>query len=142
MLALLLLAFLVVPVVELYVIIAVGQRLGILETLLVMIVISLAGAWLAKHEGFWVLRRIREQIDQGRVPADELIDGALVLSAALLLLTPGFVTDFVGIFALFPPTRSVLRRFVRRRFRLLEVVSGASWRGGRRPPPSDDVIDV
>ncbi|HEX5615875.1 MAG TPA: FxsA family protein [Acidimicrobiia bacterium] len=138
---LLLLAFLVVPVVELYVIVAVGQQIGVLETLLLMVVVSLVGAWLAKHEGFWVLRRIREQIDQGRVPTDELIDGALVLSAGLLLLTPGFVTDVVGIVALFPPTRAVLRAFVRRRIRFLDVVTRSGRDLPRRPPP-DDVIDV
>lgn len=143
MVAVLLLAFLVVPVVELYVIVAVGQRLGVLETLLVMVVISIAGAWLAKHEGFWVLRRIREQIDAGRVPTDELLDGALVLSAGLLLLTPGFVTDAVGLLALFPPTRAVLRRFLRARFRLLGIVTAAAdRRSDRHRPPPDDVIDV
>jgi UPF0716 protein FxsA len=138
----LLLAFLVVPVVELYVIVAVGQRIGVLETLLLMVVVSLVGAWLAKHEGFWVLRRIREQIDQGRVPAEELVDGALVLAAGLLLLTPGFVTDVVGILVLFPPTRAVARRALRRRFRVLSAIGGTVRRGERRPPPPDDVIDV
>ena len=103
------------PFVELYVIIQIGHALGVLDTIGVMVIISLLGAWLARHEGFFVIRRIQESLAMGRVPADEMLDGALVLAGGLLLLTPGFVTDAVGILLLFPPSRAVVRVYVRRR---------------------------
>ncbi|GIU87715.1 MAG: hypothetical protein KatS3mg009_2230 [Acidimicrobiia bacterium] len=139
MLLVLVVAFVVVPLVELYVIVQVGQAIGVLETLALMLVVSFVGAWLARHEGTWVWTRVREQVAAGRVPADELLDGALVLAAGLLLLTPGFVSDAVGIVALFPPTRAVLRRLVKRRFTFVALGRPGSGRG---PSGPDDVIDV
>ena len=127
------LLFVVAPLVELYVIVQVGQEIGALNTIGLMVAVSIVGAWLARHEGFWVLRRIRDQIEVGRVPTDELVDGGLVLAAGLLLVTPGFVSDVVGIVALFPPTRAVLRRAVKRRLRVTAFE--------RRGPFPDDTID-
>ncbi|MGQ0823814.1 MAG: FxsA family protein [Actinomycetota bacterium] len=133
MLVLLLIAFVAVPIVELYVIIQVGQEIGILNTLGVMIIMSVIGAWLARHEGAWVLKRMRDQLDAGRMPTNELIDGALILAGGLLLLTPGFVSDAVGILLLFPPTRVPFRALLKRRFSVVTI--------GRGRPP-DDVIDI
>lgn len=114
LLPLLIVLFVGVPILEIFVIVQVGQALGILETLALMVVISFVGAWLARHEGFFVIQRIREQMSAGVLPGNELIDGALVLAGGLLLLTPGFVSDAVGIVALFPPTRAVLRSMIKR----------------------------
>ena len=115
MLLVLVVLLLALPFVELYVIIQIGHALGALDTIAVMVIISLLGAWLARHEGFFVIRRIQDSLAMGRVPADEMLDGALVLAGGLLLLTPGFVTDAVGILLLFPPSRAVVRAYVRRR---------------------------
>jgi len=131
-LALIALLFIVVPLVELYVIVQVGQEIGVLNTIGLMIVISVVGAWLARHEGVWVLRRIQEQVALGKVPGNELIDGALVLVGAILLLVPGFVGDALGLLLLFPPTRAIFRAFLKRRFQIVTI---------RRSGP-DDVIDV
>lgn len=140
MLALIALAFVVVPLVELYVIVQVGQAIGVLNTLGLMLVVSVVGAWLARHEGLWVLTRIREQVEQGRVPARELVDGALVLAGGLLLLTPGFVSDGVGVLLIFPPTRAVARAFLARRLRVVTYRrSGGPW---DRPGGPDDAIDL
>lgn len=114
LLPLLIVLFVGVPILEIFVIVQVGQALGILETLALMVVISFVGAWLARHEGFYVIQRIREQTSAGVLPGNELIDGALVLAGGLLLLTPGFVSDAVGILALFPPSRALLRTMVKR----------------------------
>jgi UPF0716 protein FxsA len=114
MVGLLALLFLVVPLVELAVIIQVGQWLGVADTLVLLILVSVVGAWLAKREGLAVLRRIRQQLDVQRMPGAELLDGALVLLAGALLLTPGFVTDVAGILMLLPPVRAALRRSLRR----------------------------
>ena len=115
--------FLVVPLAELYVIIQVGQAIGVLDTLGLLILISVVGAWLAKREGLGVLRRIQRSIDAGRVPGTELVDGFLILLAGALMLTPGFLTDILAIFLLLPPSRAVVRRQLRRAFaRRIEIL--------------------
>ena len=109
MLILLLIAFIAYVVAELYVLIQVGQAIGALNTIGLMILISLVGVWLAKHEGLQVLTRLRQQIDAKRMPTDELIDGGLILAGGLFLILPGFISDAIGIFVLFPPTRALVR---------------------------------
>lgn len=102
-------AFFAVPLGELAVIILVGQQLGVAETLLLLVAVSLVGAWMAKQQGLGVLARIRAELDAGRVPGRELADGALVLAAALMLLTPGFITDALALLLLLPPVRVGVR---------------------------------
>ena len=109
--------FVLVPIVELAVIIQVGQTLGVLETLLLMVVVSIVGAWLVKHEGIGVWRRAQRQLEMGAVPGRELVDGTLIMFAGVLLLTPGFVSDCIGILLLLPPVRAGLRGLVIRRLR-------------------------
>ncbi len=111
---LLALVFLVVPLAELAVIIQVGQWIGVLDTLVLLVLISVVGAWLAKREGIGVWRRIQRQLQLGRMPGNELIDGFLILFAGALLLTPGFLTDVLAILLLLPPTRATARRALRR----------------------------
>lgn len=118
------LLFIGVPAVELLLLIQVGQRMGVLPTLGLIVLTGLAGVTLARAEGLAVLQRIRVAMQEGRMPTDELVDGALILVAAGLLLTPGFLTDVVGILVLFPLTRPVFRRLALR------------WvRSHLRPPP-------
>lgn len=111
----LLMIFIVVPLLELFVIIEVSSRVGLAPTILTLLVISLAGAALAKREGYNAVARIQEDVRGGRMPGDSLIDGALVLSGGLLLLTPGFITDAAGLLLLLPPSRKLARAYVRRR---------------------------
>ena len=106
------LVFLVVPFVELYVILQVGQAIGVLNTIALLLIVSAVGAWLVKREGLSVLRRAQQRAQQGSVPGKELVDGVLILFAGALLLTPGFVTDVVGILLLLPPVRAALRSSV------------------------------
>jgi UPF0716 protein FxsA len=113
---LLALIFIGVPIAELYVLLQVGHAIGVLDTLALLILVSMVGAWLAKREGISVLRRMRAALDAGRMPGAELIDGFLILMAAALMLTPGFLTDIVAVFLLLPPVRAVVRRALRRRF--------------------------
>lgn len=110
----LMLLFIVVPLLELAVIIRVGAVLGVIETLMLLLVISVVGAWLAKREGLGVYRRFRQQISEGRVPGAEIVDGVLVICAAALLLTPGFLTDAVALLLLVPPVRASVRGWLRR----------------------------
>ncbi|HVE91592.1 MAG TPA: FxsA family protein [Actinomycetota bacterium] len=106
--------FLVVPLAEIYVLVKVGQVIGVLETIGLLVVVSIAGAWLAKREGLGVYRRFREQVGQGRVPGAEIVDGVLVIMAGAMLLTPGFLTDVAALVLLLPPVRASVRRALMR----------------------------
>lgn len=109
---LLLVAFVLVPVAELYVIVQVGQWLGVLPTLALLVVDSLLGAYLLRREGVRAWRAFRAALAERRLPAVEVADGALVILGGALLLTPGFLTDAVGLLCILPPTRAVLRRLL------------------------------
>jgi UPF0716 protein FxsA len=112
MVGVLVLLFLVVPLAELYVIIQVGQAFGALNTIALLIIISATGAWLVKREGMSVFRRFQRQIEAGAVPGKEIADGVMILFAGALLMSPGFLTDLLGIALLLPPVRAVIRGVV------------------------------
>ena len=131
MFAVLALLFLVVPFVELFVIIQVGQSLGVVPTIVLLIAISVAGAAMVKREGLATLRRARASLDAGRVPGRELVDGVLILFAGALLLTPGFFTDLLGILLLIPPVRAALRAAALRYLERRAGLSGPDRRGLR-----------
>lgn len=125
--------FLVVPFLELYVIIQVAGVIGTGWTLALLVSESVLGAWLCKREGAGVLRRINRQLAESQLPTTEVVDGALILLAGALMVTPGFLTDILGFVLLIPPTRAVVRnvisRSLRRRIeRAAEAGSDASFR--------------
>ncbi|MTV26490.1 FxsA family protein [Nitriliruptoraceae bacterium ZYF776] len=142
--ALLVLLFVVVPVVELAVILQVGQLIGTLPTVLLLIADSVLGAWLLRREGRRAWGQFRTAVQSGRWPGDEVTQGALVIVGGTLLLTPGFVTDGLGLLLLLPPTRAVLSRLVRARVVAAGPFPGrSSGRGGPRradgaPTPPED----
>lgn len=103
------LLFFVVPIAEIAVLIQVGQVFGVGPTILALIGLSLLGAWLAKREGIAVWKRFMATLSQGRIPSAEIQDGALVLFGAALLLTPGFLTDLLGLALLIPGLRVLLK---------------------------------
>ncbi|MGH2689069.1 MAG: FxsA family protein [Actinomycetota bacterium] len=128
--AFLLVAFIVVPIAELAVIVATSQAIGLGWTLLLLFGFSITGSVLAKRQGLELWRRVRTTLEQGRMPSAGLIDGFLVLLAGALLLSPGFLTDVVGVALLLPPVRAVIRRAATRRF-----VGYVEGRVGGTPPP-------
>lgn|SRR5690606_13758324 len=132
MFLILLVLLIAVPIAELYVIVQVAQEIGVLETIALLIIVSAIGAWLVKREGLAVLARVQDQIEHGRVPTKELVDGLLLLLAGALMLTPGFLSDVLGILLILPPTRAVVRSIAIRSFRG-RVVSGRGvhFGGGR-----------
>ncbi|HEX7291656.1 MAG TPA: FxsA family protein [Conexibacter sp.] len=110
MLPLLILLFIVVPLAELYVIIQVGQAIGALPTIGLLLLDSLLGSWLLRSQGRSVWNRFRATLAAGRPPARETADGALVIVGGALMLAPGFITDALGVLLLLPPTRAIVRR--------------------------------
>lgn len=123
MVALLAVIFVVVPIVELFVIIQVGQAIGALNTIAILLVVGFVGAWLAKREGTAVWLRFRRQVEAGAVPGREIVDGVLILFAGALMLTPGFVTDILALLLLLPPVRAVVRATLLKKFvgKVIEV---------------------
>jgi UPF0716 protein FxsA len=127
--------FLVVPVVELWVLIQVGQVIGPPWTVALLLAVSVLGTWLIRREGTRAWTAFRLALARGRVPANEVLDGALVLLGGALLLTPGFVTDVVGLLLVFPPTRRVASRALRGRVRARLLHAGTTRaRSAARPP--------
>ena len=107
--------FIVVPLAELYVILKVGDAIGALWTIVLLAADSVLGSLLLRAQGRSVWQRFNETMAAGRVPHRELIDGVLVIFGGAFLITPGFITDIVGLLLLLPPTRAVVRRVVARR---------------------------
>ena len=111
---LLVLLFIVVPIAELYVIIQVGELIGVWPTLLLLLIDAVGGAWLLKHEGRGAWRRFNLALAERRMPGKEVADGFLIILGGALLIAPGFITDIFGILLLVPPTRALARRLLRR----------------------------
>ena len=107
--------FVLVPLAELYVIFKVGDAIGIVPTLAILVADSLIGSWLLKSQGRAVWQRFNETMRAGKIPHQEIVDGVLVIFGGAFLITPGFLTDIVGVMLLLPPTRSLFRRLVQRR---------------------------
>ena len=132
--------FVIVPIMEIYVIIQVGQAIGALWTVALLIADSIAGTLLMKSQGRAAWRRFQLALTEGRLPAREVMDGVLVIFGGAFLLTPGFVTDILGALLLLPPMRAVIRRIIGRRFTLsvLSSVPGGMGAGRARRGPADD----
>ena len=110
----LLIALLLVPLLELYVLIQVSEAISLPLTIVLLIVMSILGAWLLKREGLATWRRAREAMARGTMPTAELTDGVMILFGAALMLTPGFITDVFGLLLILPPTRVPLKGAFRR----------------------------
>jgi UPF0716 protein FxsA len=135
--ALLVILFIVVPIAELYVIIKVGELIGIWPTLALLLADALLGSFLLKHQGRNAWRRFNEALAQRRFPGKEVADGALIVVGGTLLLSPGFITDIAGVILLVPPTRAVVRRLLRRFTVGRFAVVGLSGRMPGGPPRPD-----
>jgi UPF0716 protein FxsA len=125
----LLLLFIIVPLLELVLLVKLGSVIGVGPTILIVISTGALGAWLARRQGLGVLNRISDDFSAGRLPADALLEGLLILIAGALLLTPGLITDTVGFLLLVPRVRAVLRKAVTERL--------ARRIGDRQPPVID-----
>jgi UPF0716 protein FxsA len=121
--------FIGIPALEIYTLLEFGRLIGSGATLALIIITGISGAYLARSQGFELLTKIQSELSQGRMPANEMIDGLLIFAGGLVLLTPGFWTDLLGFFCLLPASRKLLRPAVRNWLEnKLTVVS--SKRGG------------
>ncbi len=109
----LLLLFTFIPVLELIILIKVGAWIGVAPTIALILLTGIAGAYLARTQGLDLAMRIQRELNEGRLPAEELLDGAMVLVGGILLLTPGFFTDLSGFILLVPGTRQFCKKTVR-----------------------------
>ena len=108
----LLILFIIVPVAELYILIEVGKKIGSLSVIGVIILTGILGAYLVKSQGFMILKKIQNDLNEGILPGDSLIQGAIILAGGILLLTPGFITDIVGFIFLMPFSRKVVKNYL------------------------------
>ena len=116
MFLLLILLFTVIPILELAVIIKVGQSLGVLKTIGLVLVIAIIGGYLARLQGFLILQKIQSELQRGMLPTSEMLDGLIIFCGGILLLTPGFITDIFGLVLLFPASRWFIKRLLRWKF--------------------------
>ena len=113
MIGTLLVLFVILPFVELYLLIELGSRIGTLPTLGIVVLTGIAGAALAKHQGLSVLQRIQTEMSFGQMPGEIIFDGVLVLIGAVLLITPGILTDTTGFLLLIPVTREIFKKYLK-----------------------------
>jgi UPF0716 protein FxsA len=138
---LLLAAFIIVPIVEIYLIIQVGQVIGAWWTILLLIADSIFGSWLIRREGRRAWQSLTTALESGRMPATELADGGLILVGGTLMLAPGFVTDAVGILMILPFTRPLARRFLTRVVSRRLLDPGRPGPGPQGPVVQGEVVD-
>ena len=143
MLSKLILLFILVPFVELFLLIEMGQLVGTWPTLGLIIFTGVTGAYLARRQGLQVLRRLQSDIQGGGLPAEAIFDGVFVLVAALLLMTPGVLTDLMGLLCLFPPTRRLIKQFIWSRIeRALRNGQLFVDYSGRQPPDRPEKVII
>ncbi|HWO41127.1 MAG TPA: FxsA family protein [Candidatus Eisenbacteria bacterium] len=126
--------FAIVPIIELYILIKIGGHLGALNTVLLVIGTALLGAFLVRYEGLRTLRQINRSLSRGVIPAEEMIDGLLVFAAGVLLLTPGVLTDVLALWLLVPWTRTLFKRWLRKRFDRMVASGNAQLHYRERGP--------
>ncbi|MBW1980127.1 MAG: FxsA family protein [Deltaproteobacteria bacterium] len=123
------LGFTLVPIAEIYLLIKIGSHIGALNTIAVVIVTGILGASLARLQGLQTLVRVRQSLEHGELPAEEMLDALLIFVAGVVLLTPGFITDLAGLALLIPQSRNRFKRWLRKKFDVWMTTHpyGESW---------------
>jgi UPF0716 protein FxsA len=143
------LIFVITPVLEMWLLITVGNYLGALPTIALVLLTAFIGVSLLRAQGFETLWRGRRKFEEGQLPAQEIAEGIILAISGALLLTPGFVTDLIGFFGLIPPIRQIIARFVLSRMVVANVSTnaqgarfhGASFSDGNQAKGRGDVIE-
>ena len=126
---------LIVPLLEIAAFVIIGGEIGVFYTLALIVVTAIIGSILLRIQGFGLLNKIQTDMNEGKVPAREMVHGLMIMIAGVLLLTPGFVTDTCGFLLFVPPIRDAAWHFLKGRFKVTSFSQGAHF--GNRPPPND-----
>jgi len=102
-----------VPIVELYVLLEIGKKIGIFSTIAIIIITGITGAYLIKKQGFYILFRVKNQMNEGIIPTDNLFEGLLVIIGGIFLITPGIISDIIGFLLVIPQSRFIVFKFVK-----------------------------
>ena len=144
MLARLLLLFIIVPGIELILLIEIGQVIGTLPTIGLIVFTGILGAFLARRQGVQILSRMRNQLQSGQIPADSIFDGAIVLVAGAFLMTPGILTDTLGFLCLIPATRRIIKTTIWTRVQRMiangQIITNINGRPISKNEPDDVII--
>lgn len=124
-------AIILLPLIEIAVFIAVGSAIGIFPTVLLTVLTAIAGTFMLRQQGLSLVMRMQSELDAGRVPGEDIMHGAMIVMASVLLLIPGFITDIIGLLLFVPPVRNALGRFIVTRANVVIVQSGTVKRGDR-----------
>jgi len=138
-------AFTIIPLIDVLILIPLGQEIGLLPTIAIVVLTAIVGSWLGSREGSAAWRRIQEDLAHGRLPGDSVLDGLLIAMACALLITPGILTDAFGLVLLIPISRAPLRKLVKRKFtNMLQnpEVTVIDLSAGMNRWTNDDVIDI
>ncbi len=135
----LLLLFILVPFVEIYLLIEIGSVIGAPWTIFLVVLTAVIGAYLVRIQGLAALTRLQRSLDEGALPAMELVEGVFLLVAGAMLLTPGFFTDALGFACLVPPLRRAVAGYLIGRGVIRAAGGSVHYRGGRRPGPGDPI---
>ncbi|WP_422373996.1 FxsA family protein [Roseibium sp.] len=130
-------AILLLPLIEIAVFIWIGGLIGVLPTILLTVVTAVAGTIMLRQQGLSLLMRMQQELDAGRSPGNEVMQGAMIVLASIFLLIPGFVTDAIGLLLFIPPVREALARFIISKSNVVIVEGG---QGVRRP--KEGVVDL
>ncbi len=115
----LILAFVITPIVELYLLIKIGGLIGAFNTIMLVVLTGIAGALLARSQGLAVLNKINSDLESGSMPAEALIDGLFILVGGLLLITPGIITDIIGFIFVIPHTRAMVKKYIKNKLKTM-----------------------
>jgi len=147
MLGRLLLLFIVVPIIELFLLIELGKLVGTIPTISLIMITGFLGAFLVRRQGIQVMTRIRTELQGGQLPAESIFDGAVILVAGAFLMTPGVLTDIFGFLCLLPATRSMIKQLIWARLQMMVqsgnifVATHQTGRGYRKEPDNVIIID-
>lgn len=144
--ALIILLFIVLPFVELTLLLRIGSEIGALNTIGIVVATGMIGGYLAKREGLSVWRRFQSKMASGALPGSELVDGMIVLVAGALLITPGVLTDAIGLLGLFPPSRLLIKQQLRKRVSIQSpmgpIGAGSPFPPTTPTPSADGKVDI
>lgn len=129
-------AIILLPLIEIAVFIQVGSAIGVLPTVVLTVLTAVAGTLMLRQQGLSLVMRMQSEMNAGRVPGEDIMHGAMIVLASLLLLVPGFVTDAVGLLLFIPPVREAIARFIISRADVRIVGNGQTYRR------DDGVVDL